>query len=45
VQEWAAPEFLQKAAAELLEEEWTKRSMARLSEATTLDAAPTLRLG
>jgi hypothetical protein len=45
VQEWAAPEFLEKAAAELLEEEWTKRSMARLPEATTLDEALTLKLG
>jgi hypothetical protein len=45
VHEWAAPEFLEKAAAELLEEEWTKRSMARLPEATTLDDALTLKLG
>ena len=45
VYEWAAPEFLEKAAAELLEEEWKKRSMARLPEATTLDEAMTLRLG
>ena len=43
--EWAAPEFLEKAAAELLEEEWKKRSMARLPEATTLEEAMTLRLG
>jgi len=34
--EWAAPEFLEKAAAELLEEEWKKRSMARLPKPTTL---------
>ena len=27
--EWAAPEFLEKAAAKLLEEEWKKRSMAQ----------------
>jgi ABC-type nitrate/sulfonate/bicarbonate transport system substrate-binding protein len=45
VYEWAAPEFLEKAAAELLEEEWKKRSMARLPEQTTLDEAMTLRLG
>ena len=43
--EWAAPEFLEKAAAELLEEEWKKRSMARLPEATTLEEAMTARLG
>ena len=43
--EWAAPEFLEKAATELLEEEWQKRSMAKLPEATTLDEAMSLRLG
>ncbi len=43
--EWAAPEFLEKAAAELLDEEWKKRSRARLPEATTLEEAMTLRLG
>jgi ABC-type nitrate/sulfonate/bicarbonate transport system substrate-binding protein len=43
--EWAAPEFLEKAAAELLEEEWKKRSMARLPQATTLEDAMTARLG
>jgi len=43
--EWAAPEFLEKAAAELLEEEWKKRSMARLPQATTLEEAMTTRLG
>jgi ABC-type nitrate/sulfonate/bicarbonate transport system substrate-binding protein len=45
VHEWAAPEFLEEAASELLEEEWTKRSMARLPEAMTLDDALTLKLG
>jgi len=45
VYEWAAPEFLEKAAAELLEEEWKKRSMARLPQATTLEEAMTARLG
>ncbi|AXA44278.1 ABC transporter substrate-binding protein [Rhizobium leguminosarum] len=45
VRTWAAPEFLEKAAAELLEEEWKKRSMARLPEPTTLGKALTLRLG
>ena len=43
--EWAAPEFLEKAAAELLEEEWKKRSMARLPQATALEEAMTARLG
>lgn len=43
--EWAAPEFLEKAAAELLEEEWKKRSMARLPQATSLEEAMTARLG
>lgn len=43
--EWAAPEFLEKAAAELLEEEWKKRSQARLPAPTTLEEAMTLRLG
>ena len=43
--EWAAPEFLEKAATELLEEEWKKRSMARLPEATTLEEAMSARLG
>ena len=43
--EWAAPEFLEKAATELLEEEWQKKSMARLPQATTLDEAMALRLG
>ena len=45
VQEWAAPEFLEKAASELLEEEWKKRSIAKLPEPVSLDDAMTLRLG
>lgn len=45
VQAWAAPEFLEKAAAELLEEEWKIRSQARLPKPTSLDDAMTLRLG
>ncbi|NKL55281.1 ABC transporter substrate-binding protein [Rhizobium leguminosarum] len=45
VYEWAAPEFLEKAAAELLDEEWTKRSKARLPQATSLDKAMSARLG
>ena len=43
--EWAAPEFLEKAAAELVEEEWKKRSMARLPQPSTLEEAMTARLG
>ncbi|MFC2029978.1 ABC transporter substrate-binding protein [Chloroflexota bacterium] len=43
--EWAAPEFLEKAATELLEEEWKKRSMARLPQPTDLAEAMTARLG
>ncbi|HSN76129.1 MAG TPA: ABC transporter substrate-binding protein [Anaerolineae bacterium] len=43
--EWAAPEFLEQAAKELLEEEWKKRSMARLPQPTTLKEAMTARLG
>jgi ABC-type nitrate/sulfonate/bicarbonate transport system substrate-binding protein len=45
VNEWAAPEFLEKAAAELLEEEWKKRSSARLPESTTLEKSMSARLG
>ena len=45
VRAWAAPEFIEMAAAELLEEEWKKRSMAKLPEQTTLDEAMTARLG
>jgi ABC-type nitrate/sulfonate/bicarbonate transport system substrate-binding protein len=45
VQKWAAPEFLEKAAAELLEEEWKRRSQAKLAKPRSLDEAMTLRLG
>ena len=38
---WAAPEFLEKAAKELLEEEWKTRSTAKLPKA----AAPLLGTG
>ena len=40
VNEWAAPEFLEQAARELLEEEWKKRTTAKLPE-----AAGTLKSG
>ncbi|MCJ7536329.1 MAG: hypothetical protein WA997_12120 [Anaerolineales bacterium] len=43
--EWSAPEFLEKAAAELLEEEWKIRSKARIPQPTTLEEAMTARLG
>ncbi|MEJ2310586.1 MAG: ABC transporter substrate-binding protein [Gammaproteobacteria bacterium] len=43
--EWAAPEFLEQAAKELLEEEWAKRSSAILPEATTLEESMKARLG
>jgi len=33
VMKWAAPEFLEKAARELLEEEWKKRTTAKLPSA------------
>ena len=36
VQEWAAPEFLEQAAKELLEEEWKKQTTAKLPEKLTL---------
>ena len=42
---WAAPEFLEKAAAELAAEEWKTRSAARLPKATSLEQAMTARLG
>ena len=36
VHEWAAPEFLQQAAKELLEERWKSVTAAKLPEATAL---------
>jgi len=36
VNEWAAPEFLEKAAKELLEERWQKATTAKLPEPTSL---------
>ena len=45
VSEWAAPEFLEKAATELLEEEWAKRSSTKLPKPTSLEAAMSARLG
>lgn len=45
VYEWAAPEFLEQAAKELLEEEWKRRSMARLPQPTALEDVMSARLG
>jgi hypothetical protein len=36
VHKWAAPEFLQAAAKELIEEQWKKTTSAKLPEATAL---------
>ena len=36
VNKWAAPEFLEQAAKELLEEEWKKKTTEKLPEATSL---------
>ena len=44
VREWAAPEFLEKAAKELIEERWQKVTTTKLPEASELQAS-THRLG
>jgi hypothetical protein len=44
VDKWAAPEFLEKAASEVLKEEWQRRSWSKLPEGGGLDAEST-RLG
>lgn len=36
VKKWAAPEFLEQAAKELLEEQWKKTTSAKLPDATEL---------
>jgi hypothetical protein len=36
VQKWAAPEFLEKAAKELLEAEWKRKTEKKLPEGTSL---------
>jgi hypothetical protein len=36
VREWAAPQFLEQAAKELLEEKWHEVTAAKLPEATSL---------
>ena len=45
VHEWAAPEFLEEAAKQLLEEEWAMVTTAKLPEATKLEATGHLRMG
>ncbi len=37
VDEWAAPQFFEQAAQELIEEEWKKRSAFKLPEVTEVD--------
>jgi ABC-type nitrate/sulfonate/bicarbonate transport system substrate-binding protein len=44
VKKWAAPEFLEQAAKELLEQEWKKRTEARMPSASVLQAS-TRRIG
>jgi len=39
VQKWAAPEFIEAAAKELLEERWQKVTSAKLPDATELLAS------
>ena len=36
VREWAAPEFFEQAARELLEEQWQQKSTEKLPETTVL---------
>ena len=44
VNEWANPQFLEKAAVEVLEEEWARRSWSKLPTGGALEAVGT-RLG
>jgi len=44
VYKWAAPEFLEKAALELVEERWKKVTTEKLPETSVLQAS-TRRLG
>ena len=44
VQKWAAPEFLEQAAVEVLGEEWETRSWSKLPEGGGLEAEG-VRLG
>ena len=36
VQKWAAPEFLEQAAKELIEEQWKKKTGEKFPEGTSL---------
>lgn len=45
VQKWAAPEFLEQAAKEIAEEEWKRRSHARLGRPVSLEESMKLRVG
>ena len=36
VNKWAAPEFLEQAAKELIEEEWTRKTTEKLPEPTSM---------
>jgi len=40
VHKWAAPEFLEKAAKELLEEQWKKATTAKLPDTKKLFEKP-----
>jgi ABC-type nitrate/sulfonate/bicarbonate transport system substrate-binding protein len=42
---WAAPEFLEQAAKELIEDEWKRRSAAKLPKAISLEEAMKGRIG
>jgi len=44
VHEWAAPQFLEKAAEELLEEQWKQITTVKLPEASELELS-IVRLG
>jgi len=44
VNEWAAPEFLEQAAMEVLKEEWEKKSWSKLPKGGGLEVEGT-RLG
>ena len=44
VDKWAAPEFLEKAATEVLKEEWQRRSWSKLPKGGGLEVEGT-RLG
>ncbi len=43
--QWAAPEFMEQAAKEILEEEWKRRSQLRLPKPTKLEDAMKGRIG